>query len=127
MLKTVQSIARTVLWGRTMTNHNNPPKRGKVFEEHDVVHLLSAAIEREGVFLETVIERRLITGGFFLARRRFWHDEARNPDFTHPRALAKHPPPALHASRRQYWYEIANTRVLQTAHSADMIGTPVRE
>jgi hypothetical protein len=48
MLKTVQSIARTVLWGRTMTNHNNPPKRGKVFEEHDVVHLLSAAIEREG-------------------------------------------------------------------------------
>ena len=72
-------------------------------------------------------ERRLITGGFFLARRRFWHDEARNPDFTHPRALVKHPPPALHASRRQYWYEIANTRVLQTAHSADMIGTPVRE
>lgn len=34
--------------GRSMTSHNNSPKRGKVFEEDDVVHLLSAAIAREG-------------------------------------------------------------------------------
>jgi hypothetical protein len=33
--------------GRSMTSHNNP-KRGMVFEEDDVVRLLSAAIEREG-------------------------------------------------------------------------------
>jgi hypothetical protein len=31
-----------------MTNRNNSHKRGKLFEEGDVVHLLSAAIEREG-------------------------------------------------------------------------------
>jgi hypothetical protein len=31
-----------------MTSRNKSHKRGKVFEEDDVVHLLSAAIEREG-------------------------------------------------------------------------------
>jgi hypothetical protein len=31
-----------------MISRNNFHKRGKVFEEDDVVHLLSAAIEREG-------------------------------------------------------------------------------
>jgi hypothetical protein len=34
--------------GGAMTNRNSSHKRGKVFEEVDVVHLLSAAIEREG-------------------------------------------------------------------------------
>jgi hypothetical protein len=45
---TVQPIARTVARDAPMTNPNNSPKRGKVFEEDEVVRLLSAAIERDG-------------------------------------------------------------------------------
>jgi hypothetical protein len=33
---------------QSMTNHKNSSDRGKMFEEDDVVRLLSAAIEREG-------------------------------------------------------------------------------
>jgi hypothetical protein len=44
----LNELRETMLWGRSMTSRNNSHKRGKVLEEDDVVHLLSAAIEREG-------------------------------------------------------------------------------
>jgi hypothetical protein len=44
----MKSNFEAVAWGRFMANHNHSPKRGGVFEEHEVVRLLSAAINREG-------------------------------------------------------------------------------
>ena len=42
----MKSNFEAVAWGRFMANHNHP-KRGGVFEEHEDVPLLSAAINRE--------------------------------------------------------------------------------
>jgi hypothetical protein len=44
----MKSNFEALAWGHFMANHNHSPKRGGVFEEHEVVRLLSAAINREG-------------------------------------------------------------------------------